>query len=93
MSLTRRDLDNQVAVRTGSTATDAHKMIGALLDIVVENVASGEEVGFVGFGKFTARTRQPRKGRNPKTGEEMDIPAVTVPVFKPGKSFKEALSV
>ena len=58
-------------------------------DLIVGAVKDGDKVTYVGFGTYEKRERAARKGRNPQTGEEMDIEAKTVPAFKPGKGFKD----
>jgi DNA-binding protein HU-beta len=63
-----------------------------LFDSIVEEVAAGNKVQLVGFGSFEPRTRSARKGRNPRTGEEIDIPASTTVGFSAGKTFKDAVS-
>lgn len=67
----------------------AEEAVKAVLDSIVDNVASGKKVQVVGFGTFESRARAARKGRNPSTGAEIDIPATVVPSFSAGKTFKE----
>ena len=81
-----------VTEKTGLTKKDAEKAVSAVLDSVVEAVASGDKVQIVGFGTFEVRSREARVGRNPRTKEAIDIPASKQPVFKAGKSFKDAVS-
>lgn len=93
MSVSNRDkviekLSEKVA---GLTKKDANIVLNGLLDSIMDLVANGEKVSFVGFGSFEARTRAPRAGRNPQTGEPIQIPAHTVPVFKPGKKFRDCV--
>lgn len=59
--------------------------------LIAGAVANKDKVSYIGFGTFEQRERQARKGRNPQTGEELEIPATIVPAFKPGKAFKEAV--
>lgn len=66
--------------------------LNSFVDVVEETVAKGEVVQLVGFGTFESRHREARTGRNPKTGEELTIPASNVPVFKAGKNFKDAVN-
>ncbi|WP_305858053.1 HU family DNA-binding protein [Balneatrix alpica] len=61
-------------------------------DAVIESPAAGDEVALIGFGVFKAKGRAARTGRNPRTGQEIEIPATTIPTFKPGKLFKDALN-
>lgn len=59
--------------------------------LIMGAVANGDKVSYIGFGNFEKRARQARKGRNPQTGEEINIPATEVPGFKPGKAFKDTV--
>jgi DNA-binding protein HU-beta len=59
--------------------------------LIAGAVSGNDKVAYIGFGTFEQRDRQARKGRNPQTGEEIEIPATTVPAFKPGKAFKDAV--
>lgn len=81
-----------VAEKSGLSKKDAEKAVAALLDVVVDAVAAGDKVALVGFGTFEARTREARVGRNPRTKETIEIPATTLPAFKAGKAFKEAVA-
>lgn len=71
------------------------KAIGTVLDLekslIVEAVANGDKIRYIGFGNYELRERQARKGRNPQSGETIDIAATSVPYFKPGKDFKNAV--
>ncbi|ALA24374.1 DNA-binding protein HU 1 [Piscirickettsia salmonis] len=73
------------------------KAAGRLVDIMLESIEGGlkegDSVDLKGFGKFEMKQRAARVGRNPRTGEEIEIPAATVPVFKPSKALKAAVSV
>ena len=80
-----------VTEKTGLTKKDAEKAVTAVLDSVVEAVASGDKVQLVGFGTFETRSREERTGRNPRTKETIVIPASKQPVFKAGKSFKDSV--
>lgn len=90
--MNKAELISNVAEKTEFTKKDAEKAVSAFLDSVGEALARGEKVQLVGFGTFEVRERAARKGRNPQTGEEIDIAAARVPVFKPGKSLREAVS-
>jgi len=70
----------------------ADEVLSAILEVIIDTVAGGDKVTLVGFGSFEARDRKAREGRNPKTGEKMEIPATKVPAFSAGKSFKEQVS-
>ena len=68
------------------------KLVDAFIDTVTGALASGDVVSLIGFGTFSVKERAARLGRNPKTGEEIQISAAKVPSFKAGKAFKEAVS-
>lgn len=72
--------------RVAATAVDA------LLQIVVDTVRSGDSVSLAGFGVFESRARAARTGRNPRTGEAVEVPATTVPAFRPGTGFRNAVA-
>lgn len=78
-----------------SVKTVSKKAISAILDaekdIIKGTVADGNKVRYIGFGTYEARERSARKGRNPQTGEEIEVPAMNLPAFKAGKAFKDAL--
>lgn len=89
--MNKTDLIGEVAARANITKRDAEKVFNAFLDTVEEALKAGDKIQLVGFGTFEVRTRQARKGRNPQTGAEIDIPAAKVPAFKPGKALKDAV--
>ena len=70
---------------------DAEKALAALISSVEEALIAGDKVQLVGFGTFEVKTRAARVGRNPKTQEQIEIPAAKMPTFKAGKAFKDAL--
>ena len=90
--MTKKELVQNIAQEAGITKTVAEKALNAVLDGITKALAEGDKVTFVGFGTFSTAKRPARKGRNPKTGEEIDIPASIVPKFKPGKSLKEEVA-
>lgn len=90
--MNKTDLINQVAEKATMTKKDAAKAVDALFDSIIEALSTGDKVQIVGFGNFEIRERSARKGRNPQTGEEIEIAASKVPAFKPGKLFKETVS-
>ena len=73
------------------TQACAEDLLNTFLNIVKREVAAGNPVQLVGFGTFTTSERAERNGKNPQTGAEMTIPACTVPKFKAGKAFKDAV--
>lgn len=89
--MNKTELVNVVATETGLTKTDAGKAVNATFDIIKETLAEGGKVQVVGFGTFEARDRAARVGRNPQTGEEIQIPAKKAPAFKAGKELKNAV--
>ena len=90
--MTKSDLINSVAVKADVSKKDADKLVNAVLDSIVEALASGDKVQLVGFGTFEVRERAERKGRNPRTKEDIVIPASKLPVFKAGKGMKDSIS-
>ena len=87
--MNKTELIAEVALKAGLSKKDAEKALNATIDTITEALASGDKVQLVGFGGFETKKREARMGRNPKTKEAIEIPASKVPVFKPGKSFKE----
>ena len=80
-----------VAKETGLTKVAAGEAVDTILSTITGALQAGERVQFAGFGTFEARERKARTGRNPQTGAAMYIPAAKVPVFKAGKSLKDAV--
>ena len=70
---------------------DADVAVNSIFDIIIDQLRQGEKVQIVGFGAFDVRERPARKGRNPMTGESIDIEATRSVAFKPGKSLKDAM--
>lgn len=89
--MNKTELVGQVAAQTSMTKKDVEKVVNAFFDTVEGALKSGDKVQLIGFGTFEVRDRQARKGRNPQTGEEINIPATKVPAFKAGKALKDAL--
>ena len=90
--MNKAELIEIVATNADTTKKTANTILDALIDCITQAVADGEKVTLVGFGSFEARERKARDGRNPKTGEQLIIPATTVPAFSAGKQFKDAVS-
>ena len=90
-NLNKQELIAQVAARTGMDPLEVSTILNVALDDIIRAVAEGEKVGLTGFGVFTQRERKGREGVDPRTFERIMIDAVTVPHFKPGRSFKEAV--
>ena len=89
--MNKTELVEAVAKKMGTTKKEAEAAVSAFTETVKEALAEGKKVQLVGFGNFEVRERAARKGRNPQTGEELDIPATKVPALKPGKGFKEVV--
>jgi len=85
----KTELIAQVAEMTSLSKKDAAKAVDAVFDAITAALKRGEKVQLIGFGNFEVRERSARKGRNPQTGEEINIAASRVPAFKPGKALKE----
>ncbi|KKC46256.1 MULTISPECIES: HU family DNA-binding protein [Paenibacillus] len=90
--MNKTDLIAKVSELTELSKKDATKAVDAVFDAISDALQAGDKVQLVGFGNFEVRERQARKGRNPQTGEEIEIPASKTPAFKPGKSLKDLVS-
>jgi integration host factor subunit beta len=90
--MTKADLINVVARALEITQVQAGIIVEAALNSIVNALRSGQEVEIRGFGSFRFRNRAPRKGRNPKTGEKVDVPPKKIPYFKMGKELKALLN-
>ncbi|MBE9114751.1 HU family DNA-binding protein [Lusitaniella coriacea LEGE 07157] len=90
--MNKGDLVDKVAQKAAVTKKQADAVLTATLETVMEAVSKGEKVTLVGFGSFESRDRKAREGRNPKTGEKMEIKATCVPAFSAGKLFKEKVA-
>ena len=88
--MTRAELIVKVADKARVDRKTAEKTVAAAFDSIKETLIKGDKVQILGFGTFETRTRAARKGRNPRTGEEISIAASKLPSFKAGKSLKEA---
>ncbi|MDX8275325.1 HU family DNA-binding protein [Acinetobacter pittii] len=89
--MNKTELTKHVAQRAGLTQTQALAAISALETTITNVLRGGGDVTLIGFGSFTVKERAARTGRNPKTGEELQIAAAKVPSFKAGKALKEAV--
>ena len=90
--MNKGQLVDQVAEKATVTKKQADAVITAAIEIIMAAVSAGNKVTLVGFGSFESRDRKAREGRNPKTGEKMEIPATKVPAFSAGKLFKEMVA-
>ena len=89
--MNKAELISAVAEKSGLTKKDATAVLTALIDTVETSLKNGDSVQIMGFGTFEVRDRAARKGRNPQTGEEIEIKASKTPAFKPGKQLKDAV--
>ncbi len=95
--MNKAELVDKLSARTGMSNSEARAVVDAIFDpnpevgLIVSELKNGEKVAISGFGTFEARQRKARQGRNPHTGEPIDIPATRAPAFKAGKPLKEAL--
>jgi len=90
--LNKTDLINSVSEKAEVTKKDAEKIINAVFASISEALAANEKVQLVGFGTFEVKERAARVGRNPQTGETINISAAKVPTFKAGKGLKDAVA-
>ncbi|MCM3635879.1 MULTISPECIES: HU family DNA-binding protein [Paenibacillus] len=89
--MNKTDLINNIAEKNGLTKRDVETVINGFLAEVTDALANGDKVQLIGFGTFETRKRSGRVGRNPQTGEDINIPETTVPAFKAGNKLKEAI--
>jgi len=90
--MNKAELISKVAEKAELSKKDADKAVSALIESVQEALKAGDKVQLVGFGSFEVRERAARKGKNPRSGEEITIPASKSPVFKAGKAFKDSIA-
>lgn len=89
--MNKTELVSAVSEKTEFSKKESAQIVDALFATIEEKLAEGEKVQLIGFGTFEVRDRAARKGRNPQTGAEIEIPASKVPAFKPGKALKDAV--
>lgn len=89
--MNKTELVAGIAEKAGLAKKDAGTALDAIIESIIESVKAGENVQLVGFGTFESRKRAAREGINPQTKEKIQIAAATVPAFKAGKAFKEAV--
>ena len=90
--MTKADLVNDVANAAELTKKDAERLVEIVFESIIESLNQGEKIELRGFGSFRVRERGARRGRNPKTGDPVSIPAKRVPYFKAGKELKELIN-
>lgn len=91
MTVTKADLVELVAEGADIAHREADEAVRVILEGIIGALRRGDKVELRGFGSFRVRQRRPRIGRNPKTGEKVDVPAKKIPYFKPGKDLREQL--
>ncbi|MBA9085362.1 DNA-binding protein HU-beta [Fontibacillus solani] len=89
--MNKSDLVSQVSESAELSKKDATKAVDAVFEAISTALQNGDKVQLVGFGNFEVRERSARKGRNPQTGEEIEIAASKIPAFKPGKALKDGI--
>ncbi|HEU5138520.1 MAG TPA: HU family DNA-binding protein [Bacillales bacterium] len=89
--MNRNELVSNIAEKSGLTKKDVETVVNGVIDEITGALEKGEKVQFVGFGTFETRERASRSGRNPQTGETLQIPATVVPAFRPGNKLKETV--
>ena len=90
--LTKADLVEKVTALGDLTRRDGEIIVDVLFDSVIDALKSGDKIEIRGFGSFRTRQRNPRIGRNPKTGAKVDVPAKKVPYFKPAKELRDSIN-
>ena len=90
--MTKVELVNKVAENCEFSKKDAEKAVNAVMETIAEALAAGDKVSLIGFGTFDVRARAAKEGINPRTGDKIAIEARNVPVFKAGKTLKDAVS-
>lgn len=90
--MNKSDLVNSISEQTGLSKAKSGQVVDTLTSVITESLSKGEKVTLVGFGTFTTSDRSARKGRNPKTGEVIDIPAKRVAKFKSGSELTKGVN-
>jgi DNA-binding protein HU-beta len=89
--MNKKELISKLSEKTGMKQDDVNTLLSEFIDTVTDTLKSGDNVALVNFGTFEVVDKAARKSRNPRTGEEIQIPAKKVPRFRPGKGFKESI--
>ena len=90
--MNKTELIEVVSSKAGITKSEAQKVVGAVLDAIIDGLAADGKVPLVGFGTFEVRSHDARMGRNPRTNEPIKIKASKSPAFRPGKDMKAAVN-
>ena len=91
-NMTKAELIEEVSRVVEMTRKDSEVIVEAIFDSVVRSLRGGDKIEIRGFGSFRTRQRQPRVGRNPKTGARVEVPAKRIPYFKPSKELKDLVN-
>ena len=89
--MNKADLIDKIHEVVGGTRADAERAVETMIDAIAASLKKGKEVSIAGLGIFSTKTRNARTGRNPRTGETIDIPAMRVPKFRAAKALKDAV--
>jgi integration host factor subunit beta len=92
-AMTKAELVDEVAGMTQLTKKHAEIIVNTVFESIVDSLKAGEKIELRGFGSFRVRTRGARVGRNPRTGDQVQVPAKVIPYFKPGKELRELLNL
>jgi integration host factor subunit beta len=90
--MTKAELIDKVLTAADLNKKEAEAAVEAFFDSIIQSLRDGEKIELRGFGSFRLRSRGARVGRNPKTGEKVNVPAKRIPYFKPGKELKELIN-
>jgi integration host factor subunit beta len=90
--MTKAELIEEVSRVVEMTRKDSEVIVEAIFDSIVKSLRSGDKIEIRGFGSFRTRQRQPRVGRNPKTGTRVEVPSKRIPYFKPSKELKDLVN-
>jgi DNA-binding protein HU-beta len=91
LSMNKADIVDKVHGVLGSTKADAERAVETVIDSITSGLKGGEEVSIAGLGIFATKARPARQGRNPRTGETIQIPATRTPKFRPAKALKDSV--
>ena len=91
--MTKAELIEEVSRVVEMTRKDSEVIVEAIFDSIVRSLRSGDKIEIRGFGSFRTRQRQPRVGRNPKTGTRVEVPSKRIPYFKPSKELKDLVNI
>ena len=90
--MTKADLIDEISRLAEVTRKDSEVIVETIFDSIVRSLRAGDKIEIRGFGSFRTRQRKPRIGRNPKTGDRVEVPAKKIPFFKPSKELKDLVN-